>query len=74
VLIDPRRRSLEVFSRREDRWLLRAVPEDGRLRIAALDFHCDIDSVYEDVVFEPETGSGPDDRGRDGVPSAPGAA
>jgi Uma2 family endonuclease len=49
VLIDPRRRSMEVFSRQEDGWLLRPVPEDGALVIASLDFSCGMEAVYEDV-------------------------
>ncbi len=55
VLIDPRRRSVEVFSRHDDGWLLRPVPEEGPLAIASLDFVCALDAVYEDVVFEPGT-------------------
>lgn len=54
VLIDPRRCSVEVFTRRDDGWLLRPVAEDGRLSIESLDFKCDLAAVYEDVVFESE--------------------
>ena len=55
VLIDPRRPSVEVFSRRDDGWLLRPVPEDGQLTIDSLDFACGLDAVYEDVVFQADS-------------------
>lgn len=53
-LIGPRRRSVEVFTRRDDGWLLRAVAAQGQLVIASLDFACDLDAVYEDVRFAPD--------------------
>ena len=53
VLVDSRQRSVEVFSRRDEGWLLRAVPEDGVLGIESLDFRCGLDAVHEDVSFEP---------------------
>lgn len=58
VLIDPRRRSVEVFSRHADGWLLRPAPADGTLVIASLDFSCGMDAIYEDVVPESEPATG----------------
>jgi Uma2 family endonuclease len=63
VLIDPRRRSVEVFTRRDEGWLLWPVPEQGQLDIASLGFSCDLDAVYEDVMLEPEPPASDDGTG-----------
>lgn len=52
VLIDPRRPSIDVFRRQGEDWLLRSVPEGGRLELDAINFSCSMDQVYEDVIFE----------------------
>jgi Uma2 family endonuclease len=53
VLIDSQSRSVEVFRRRPDGWILQPVPEDGRLALQTIGFDCSLDQVYEDVVFAP---------------------
>jgi Uma2 family endonuclease len=54
VLIDSRRRAIEVFSRHADGWLLQPVTEAGPLKLQTVDFACTMDEVYEDVTLEPE--------------------
>lgn len=51
VLIDSRTRSVEVFRRHPEGWVLQPVPEDGRLQLHSLGFDCAMDSIYEDVDF-----------------------
>lgn len=51
VLIDSRTRSVEVFRRHPEGWILQPVPDDGRLRLATLGFECTVDAIYEDVHF-----------------------
>jgi Uma2 family endonuclease len=51
VLIDSRTRSVEVFRRHPEGWILQPVPEDGRLELKTLGFSCSLDSIYEDVSF-----------------------
>lgn len=53
VLIDSRKRSVEVFRRQAGGWMLEPVPADGRLCLHTLGFECSLDAVYEDVVFPP---------------------
>ena len=53
VLIDSRSRSVEVFRRHPDGWMLHPVPDDGRLDLATLEFDCTLDAIYEDVRFVP---------------------
>ncbi len=52
LLIDSRRRTVEVFRRQPDGWLLAPVPPDGRLGLASIGFDCALDALYEDVVLE----------------------
>lgn len=52
VLIDSRSRSIEVFRRCDQGWLLCPVAPDEPLALESLDFCCDQDAVYEDVVFD----------------------
>lgn len=52
VLIDSRSRSIEVFRRCEQGWLLSPVASDAPLVLESLEFSCDQDAVYEDVVFD----------------------
>ncbi|MTW20263.1 Uma2 family endonuclease [Allochromatium palmeri] len=52
VLIDSRRRSIEVFRRRDQGWLLWPVAPDEALVLESLEFACDQDAVYEDVSFD----------------------
>lgn len=49
VLIDSRTRSVEVFRRHPDGWMLQSVPTDGRLELLSLGFGCSLDDIYEDV-------------------------
>jgi Uma2 family endonuclease len=51
VLIDSRSRSVEVFRRHPEGWILQPVPDDGRLELMTLGFGCTLDAVYEDVRF-----------------------
>lgn len=51
LLIDSRRRAVEVFRRQPDGWLLAPVAPDGQLELASIDFRCMVDALYEDVVF-----------------------
>ena len=51
LLIDSRRRSVEVFRRQPGGWLLAPVAPDGALELKCLDFRCAVDALYEDVVF-----------------------
>jgi Uma2 family endonuclease len=52
VLIDSRSRSIEVFRRCDQGWLLCPVAPDESLLLESLEFSCDQDAVYEDVVFD----------------------
>lgn len=54
VLIDSRRRAIEVFRRHDEGWLLQPVADDGSLPLQTLEFSCGMDEVYEDVTLEPE--------------------
>jgi Uma2 family endonuclease len=56
VLIDSRVRSVEVFRRHPEGWVLQPVPEDGRLELLSLGFACGLDAVYEDVTFPTAVG------------------
>ncbi len=49
VLIDSRTRSVEVFRRHPDGWILQPVPADGRLDLLSLGFGCSLEEIYEDV-------------------------
>ena len=51
LLIDSRRRSVEVFRRQPGGWLLAPVAPDGALELKCLDFRCAVDALYEDVIF-----------------------
>ena len=51
LLIDSRRRAVEVFRRQPGGWLLAPVDPDGALELSCLDFRCAVDALYEDVVF-----------------------
>ena len=51
LLIDSRRRSVEVFRRQPGGWLLAPVAPDGELELSYLGFRCAVDALYEDVVF-----------------------
>ena len=51
LLIDSRRRAVEVFRRQPGGWLLEPVAPDGALELKGLDFRCAVDALYEDVVF-----------------------
>lgn len=53
LLIDSRRRGLEVFRRQPDGWLLTPVAPDGWLELNSLGFRCAVDALYEDVLFPP---------------------
>ncbi|WP_295400086.1 Uma2 family endonuclease [uncultured Thiocystis sp.] len=59
VLIDSRRRVIELYCRQEDGWLFRPLAPDAPLVLPSLQFSCDTDDVYEDVRFdvsEPDAG------------------
>jgi Uma2 family endonuclease len=58
VLIDSRTRSVEVFRRHPQGWILQPVPQDGRLELASLGFGCGMDALYEDVDFARSAGEG----------------
>ena len=49
VLIDSRSRSVEVFRRHPEGWVLQPVPDEGRLELLSLGFGCGLDAIYEDV-------------------------
>jgi Uma2 family endonuclease len=49
VLIDSRSRSVEVFRRHPEGWVLQPVPDEGRLELLSLGFDCGLDTIYEDV-------------------------
>jgi Uma2 family endonuclease len=50
VLIEPERRSVDVFRRNADgNWVLHPFAAGEELVLASLDFRCPIDAVYEDV-------------------------
>jgi Uma2 family endonuclease len=51
VLIDSRSRTVEVFRRHPEGWMLQPVPDDGRLTLVTLGFECTVDAIYEDVHF-----------------------
>ena len=51
LLIDSRRRAVEVFRRQPGGWLLAPVAPDGWLELHSLGFRCAVDALYEDVVF-----------------------
>jgi Uma2 family endonuclease len=51
LLIDSRRRAVEVFRRQPGGWLLAPVAPDGWLELHSLGFRCAVDTLYEDVVF-----------------------
>ena len=55
VLIDSRRRAIEVFRRQAGGWLLQPVDDPGPLELQSLEFACGMDDVYEDVTLEPDT-------------------
>ena len=52
VLIDSRTRSVEVFRRHSEGWVLQPVPDDGRLELLSLGFGCGLDAIYEDVALD----------------------
>jgi Uma2 family endonuclease len=51
LLIDSRQRAVEVFRRQPDGWLLAPVAPDGKLELESIAFHCEVDALYEDVLF-----------------------
>lgn len=53
VLIDSRRRVIDVFRRHAKGWMLQPLAEDDRLELPTLDFGCTMDEIYEDVTLEP---------------------
>jgi Uma2 family endonuclease len=61
VLIDSRARSVEVFRRHPEGWVLQPVPADGNLCLQTLGFECTLDAVYEDVNFSPPSEDLPDE-------------
>ncbi|WP_295454888.1 Uma2 family endonuclease [uncultured Thiodictyon sp.] len=58
VLVDSRTRSVEVFRRHPDGWILQPVPDDGRLALETLGFDCTLDAIYEDVRLAPPPDEG----------------
>ena len=52
VLIDSRSRSVEVFRRHPEGWVLQPVPDEGRLELLSLGFGCGLDGIYEDVALD----------------------
>ncbi len=52
VLIDSRARSVEVFRRHPEGWVLQAVPDEGRLELLSLGFGCGLEAIYEDVALD----------------------
>ena len=52
MLIDSRTRSVEVFRRHPEGWVLQPVPDDGRLELLSLGFGCGLDAIYEDVALD----------------------
>ncbi len=61
LLIDSRRRAVEVFRRQPGGWLLSPVAPDGALELNCLDFRCAVDALYEDVVFPAPPTQPPDE-------------
>ena len=61
LLIDSRRRAVEVFRRQPDGWLLAPVAPDGWLELHSLGFRCAVDALYEDVVFPAPPTQPPDE-------------
>ncbi len=55
LLIDSRRRAVEVFRRQTSGWLLAPVAPDGWLELHSLGFRCAVDALYEDVIFPAPT-------------------
>ncbi|MBB1126152.1 Uma2 family endonuclease [Thiospirillum jenense] len=51
VLIDSRRRAIEIYSRQDNDWLFQPLASDAPLVIPSLQFSCRADQVYEDVQF-----------------------
>ena len=50
VLIEPERRSVDVFRRNADgNWVLHPFADTDELALASLDFRCPMEAVYEDV-------------------------
>ena len=71
MLIDSRTRSVEVFRRHPEGWVLQPVPDDGRLELLSLGFGCGLDAIYEDVALDgADRGQGP---GGAGLASGPDA-
>lgn len=60
VLIDSRSRSVEVFRRHPEGWILQPVGEGEPLTLRSLGFECSLEALYEDVELE--------ETGRDGAP------
>jgi Uma2 family endonuclease len=61
LLIDSRRRAVEVFRRQPGGWLLAPVAPDGWLELHSLGFRCAVDTLYEDVVFPAPPTQPPDE-------------
>jgi Uma2 family endonuclease len=61
LLIDSRRRAVEVFRRQPGGWLLAPVAPDGWLELHSLGFRCAVDALYEDVVFPAPPTQPPDE-------------
>ncbi|MBK8639960.1 MAG: Uma2 family endonuclease [Chromatiaceae bacterium] len=61
LLIDSRRRAVEVFRRQPDGWLLAPVAPDGWLDLHSLGFRCAVDALYEDVIFPAPPTQPPDE-------------
>lgn len=55
VLIDPRSRSVEVYRRCPEGWLLHPLVDDDALALESIGFDCTLDDIYEDVIFDPPT-------------------
>jgi hypothetical protein len=51
-MVKRRSRSIEVFRRCDQGWLLCPVASDAPLVLESLEFSCDQDAVYQDVVFD----------------------
>lgn len=53
VLIEPERRSIDLFRRNANgTWVLHPITDGGQLELASLDFQCPLESVYEDVELD----------------------
>ena len=61
LLIDSRRRAVEVFRRQPGGWLLAPVAPDGALELKCLGFRCAVDALYEDVAFPAPPSQPPDE-------------